>query len=120
MFKYPVSYTHLDVYKRQVSDCLDEENCAFTNHQIALFERVLADLRAEGIDPGTTHLQNSYGILNYPNLHYDYVRPGLLWMGVTSDDALAIRTAPQFQPIMEWKANVSLVKDCLLYTSRCV
>ena len=31
--------------------------------------------------------------------------------GVTSDDALAIRTAPQFQPIMEWKANVSLVKD---------
>ena len=63
-----------------VSDCLDEENCAFTNHQIALFERVLADLRAEGIDPGTTHLQNSYGILNYPNLHYDYVRPVLLWM----------------------------------------
>lgn len=106
---------HLDVCgifsHFSVSDCLDEENCAFTNHQIALFERVLADLRAEGIDPGTTHLQNSYGILNYPNLHYDYVRPGLLWMGVTSDDALAIRTAPQFQPIMEWKANVSLVKD---------
>lgn len=94
-----------------VSDCLDEENCRFTDHQIALFDRVLADLRAAGIDPGTTHLQNSYGILNYPNLKYDYVRPGLLWMGVTSDDAVEIRTAPQFQPIMEWKANVSLVKE---------
>lgn len=94
-----------------VSDCLDEENCNFTKQQIVLFDRVLQDLKKDGIDPGTTHLQNSYGILNYPDLQYDYVRPGLLWMGVTSDDAIPIRTNPQFLPIMQWKANVSLVKE---------
>lgn len=93
-----------------VSDDLGEENKSFTAHQITLFERVLHDLKQDGIDPGTRHLQNSYGILNYPELEYDYVRPGLLWMGVTSDDAIEIRTNPDFQPILSWKANVSLVK----------
>ncbi len=94
-----------------VSDVLDEENISFTKHQKELFDRVLADLKKAGIKAGTTHLQNSYGILNYPDLTYDYVRPGLLWMGVTSDDQVKIRTNPDFKPIMEWKANVSLVKE---------
>ena len=94
-----------------VSDVLDEENISFTQHQKELFDRVHSDLKECGINPGTTHLQNSYGILNYPDLAYDYVRPGLLWMGVTSDDQIGIRTNPDFKPIMEWKANVSLVKE---------
>lgn len=105
---------HLDVCgifsHFSVSDCLDEDNIAFTTHQKELFDRVLADVEAAGIVAGTRHLQNSYGILNYPDLDYDYARPGLLWMGVTSDDTLAIRTQPNFLPVMQWKANVSLVK----------
>lgn len=93
-----------------VSDCLDEDNKSFTKQQQVLFDRVCQDLRDDAIDPGLCHLQNSYGILNYPTLHYDYVRPGLLWMGVTCDDQIPIQTAPHFLPVMEWKANISLVK----------
>lgn len=93
-----------------VSDVLDEDNVAYTKKQQELFDRVLCDLNKANIDVGCRHLQNSYGILNYPDLNYDYVRPGLLWMGVTSDDAVEIRTKPNFKPVMEWKANVSLVK----------
>ena len=106
---------HLDVCgifsHFSVSDDLGEEQRAFTNNQQKLFDRVLHDLKEAGISYGVTHLQNSYGILNYPELNYDYARPGLLWMGVTSDDALAIRTNPDFQPVMQFKANVSLVKQ---------
>lgn len=94
-----------------VSDDLCEEQKAFTMKQQQLFDRVLSDLREAGIDPGVRHLQNSYGILNYPDLDYDYARPGLLWMGVTSDDAVEIETKPDFQPVMQFKANVSLVKE---------
>lgn len=93
-----------------VSDSQDEDDLRYTRHQIELFARVLADLRAAGVDPGTTHLQNSYGILNYPDLCYDYVRPGLLYMGVTSDDAIKINTDPHFLPILSLKANVTMVK----------
>ena len=93
-----------------VSDDLGEDAQAFTKHQIELFEQVLADLKQAGIEVGLRHIQNSYGILNYPDLDYDYARPGLLWMGITSDDEIAIKTNPDFLPVMEWKANVSLVK----------
>ena len=94
-----------------VSDSLDsEDDLAYTKHQIALFDQVLESLHKAGITPGITHLQNSYGILNFPELQYDYVRPGLLYLGVTSDDQVAIKTNPNFQPILTWKANVTYVK----------
>lgn len=91
-------------------DITHQENLAFTNHQIALFDQVLKELKQANIEPGITHLQNSYGILNYPHLSYDYVRPGLLHLGVTSDDALATIAKPDFHPVMTWKASVSYVK----------
>lgn len=94
-----------------VSDSLDkQDDLDFTAHQIELYERVLQDLRNANLNYGTTHLQNSYGILNYPELAYDYVRPGLLFLGCTSDDAIKIKTQPKFKPIMSLKANISLVK----------
>ena len=93
-----------------VSDELDADNKKFTSKQIELFERVLSDLKKDGIDAGIRHLQNSYGILNYPELQYDYVRPGLLYLGATSNDQIETVTHPDFKPIMELKANISLVK----------
>lgn len=94
-----------------VSDSLDEDCQAYTNHQIELYERVLNDLRKANINYGMTHLQNSYGILNYHHLAYDYVRPGLLFLGVTSDDSIPIASKPHFEPILQLKANVSMVKE---------
>lgn len=95
-----------------VSDVLDKsEDIAFTKHQIELYDRVLSELRAAGIKPGITHLQNSYGIINYPDLHYDYVRPGLLHLGVGSDDTLKTTQHPDLWPIMTWKASISYVRE---------
>lgn len=93
-----------------VSDYLDPNNAEFTRHQIKNFDRVIADLEKDGINVGLKHLQNSYGILNYPELKYDYVRPGLLFLGATCDDTIETKTHPDFWPIMQLKANVSLVK----------
>ena len=93
-----------------VSDDLREEAKTFTTHQIELFEEVLKNLEKEQINPGIRHIQNSYGILNYPHLKYDYCRPGLLYMGVTSDNQIPIETNPDFIPILSLYANVSLVK----------
>lgn len=94
-----------------VSDSFDvNADREFTQKQIALYNRVLAEVKAQGIDTGITHLQNSYGIINYPELSYDYVRPGLLYLGVTSDDAIITKQKPDFQPIMTWLCNVSYVK----------
>lgn len=93
-----------------VSDDLGSESTAFTQHQIELFQEVCDRLKSEGLDPGLRHIQNSYGILNYQDLGMDYCRPGLLYMGVTSDDEIPIVSQPDFIPILSWYANISLVK----------
>lgn len=93
-----------------VADSYESDDLSFTDKQIELFDRVLNDLNEKGLDYGVTHISNSYGVVNYPDLPYDYVRPGLLLLGVTSDNAIPINTNPQFKSIMEWKANVSMVK----------
>lgn len=93
-----------------VSDDLGQESKTFTQHQIDLFNELCARLQKEGIEVGLRHIQNSYGILNYQNLGMDYCRPGLLYMGVTSDDEVPIISNPDFIPILSLKAKVTLVK----------
>lgn len=94
-----------------VSDSLNHDDLEYTAQQIECYEKVLADLKKAGLNPGLRHIQNSYGILNYSHLQYDYARTGLLLFGVTGNDEISIRTSPRFQPIMSLKANVSLVKE---------
>lgn len=101
-----------------VSDDIEhEENIDYTNQQIHMFKRVLEDLRNAGIEVGIKHLQNSYGIINYPELSFDYVRPGIILLGITQrDDILSKHDLPLY-PILTLKANVSLVKEIKAGTS---
>lgn len=94
-----------------VSDDLGMDAKAFTRHQIALFDEAVAAIEAAGYKAGLRHIQNSYGILNYFDLGYEYCRPGLLYMGVTSDDAIEIASQPDFIPILSLKASVSYVRQ---------
>ncbi|PXX77545.1 alanine racemase [Dielma fastidiosa] len=94
-----------------VADSLDiEDDRAYTIHQRELFDQVIADVLQAGLNPGKLHLQNSYGVLNYPELCYDYVRPGILMLGFTSDDSISINTSPEFIPAMSLYAEVSRVR----------
>ena len=83
---------------------------AYTKHQIHLYQRVLNDLKVEGINYGLTHIQNSYGAINYPELEYDYSRIGILLLGNTSNDSQRLKHEVTLLPSLEWKANVSCVK----------
>lgn len=111
MYKLPHIHVQGIFSHFSVSDSLDSQvDIDYTRQQIVLYDRVLSQLREAGIHPGLTHLQNSYGILNHPELAYDYVRPGLLYLGVTSNDAVNTKQIANFKPIMTWLCNVSYVK----------
>lgn len=93
-----------------VSDELDENNLKYSMHQKELYDECLYKLKRDGFEIGKTHIQNSYGVLNF-KFDYDYVRPGLLMLGVTSDDAIKINSNPDFIPALSLHANISYVKQ---------
>lgn len=93
-----------------VSDDLEKDSADFTRHQMDLFDEAIEEIKKAGYHPGLRHIQNSYGILNYQDRGYDYCRPGLLYMGVTSDDSVPVLSNPDFIPILSLKAKVSMVK----------
>ncbi len=77
-----------------------------TQKQIACFDQILLELDQRQISYGITHLQSSYGILNYPDLNYDYVRPGILLTGSLSDTNEPTKQRVSLQPILTLKAQL--------------
>lgn len=98
-------YSHLCA-----SDGNSDEEKAFTRKQIAEFEAVVDALRKRGIGGFRTHLQGSYGVLNYPELRYDYARVGIALYGVFSaqDDKTAVDI--ELKPVLSLKARITCVK----------
>lgn len=77
----------------------EEEPVLATDAQLDCFERVLAQLRDEGIDPPVLHAANSGAALIAPRARYSLVRSGLLLYGYRPDSAVAPTLT--LAPVME-------------------
>lgn len=87
------------------------EEVAFTRKQIAEFEAVLEELRRRGIRGFRAHLQGSYGLLNYPELRFDYARVGIALYGVLSQPKDRIAADVKLKPVLSLKARIACVKQ---------
>lgn len=94
-----------------VSDGTSEPEKIFTYRQILEFDTVIKRLRKEGISGFKTHIQGSYGILNYPDLNYDYVRPGIALYGVLSSPYDKTVADIDLKPVLSLKARIECVKQ---------
>ncbi len=93
-------YTHLCC-----ADRLEPADIAFTQAQIDRFYTVVDMLKARGIPLPKLHIQSSYGLLNYPYIHCDYVRCGVALYGVRSTSAPTLRQL-DLRPVLSVKARV--------------
>lgn len=98
-------YTHLCV-----ADSLDESDIAFTRQQIAGFYRVINRLKKQGIRVPKTHIQSSYGLLNYPELKCSYVRAGIALYGVLSTPDARTKLQLDLKPVLSLKAHIVLIR----------
>ena len=80
----------------------------FTQLQIKRFDEMLAYLQKSGINLPRTHLQSSYGFLNYPELNYSLVRSAALLFGLL-DYPDTVRKL-KLEPVISLKARVALIK----------
>lgn len=92
------------------SDSPHAEDIAYTRRQLDSFYSSLDALKARGVPVPPTHVQCSYGILNYPDIKADFARPGLALYGVV-DEACCIGPAPPLVPVFQVKARIALVKS---------
>lgn len=64
----------------------DEKDKRFTRKQIKIFDSIINSLKNHKISPRFVHISNSAGIINYPSLKYNMVRPGIMFYGYFPDN----------------------------------
>lgn len=106
-------YSHLCV-----SDGNSKTDRAFTEKQIAEFYAVVDSLHRMGISGFKTHLQGSYGVLNYPDLVFDYARVGIALYGALSKPGDRIAAKIGLKAVLTLKARITCVK--MLHKSEAV
>lgn len=100
------TYTHLSV-----SDGRTQADVAFTRAQIDHFYNTVQALKDSGCDTGRLHIQSSYGVLNYPELHCDYARIGIALYGVLSSRGDNTRVSVDLKPVLAVKARIVMTKQ---------
>lgn len=84
----------------------DELDCARTEEQVAAFEAVRAGLG----QPYEVSLRNSPGILGWPSVPSDWVRPGIMLYGTTPFEQ-AQPLADQLRPVMTLESKIIGVRE---------
>ena len=86
-------------------DGQSDDDVDFTNSQIKSFYETVGALQERGYEVGKLHIQNSYGILNYPELQCDYARAGIMLYGALSDNNKT-RITPDLRPVLSLHAGI--------------
>lgn len=90
------------------SDEYNNSSIDYTEHQFSIYQAVCERLEQEGQRFSLHHCCNSGGIINYPQMHLDMVRAGILLYGLYPDQACAGKLP--LKPAMELKSVISMVK----------
>lgn len=88
----------------------DEENREYTELQFKRFMQVVDALERRGLHIPIKHICNSAGIMMYPEMHLDMVRPGVILYGMYPSDEVD-KTRLNLIPAMTLKSRITLVKD---------
>lgn len=87
----------------------DEADLSYAREQFARFTRCLGDLASAGITFKIRHCCNSASIINFPEMHLDMVRPGIVLYGLYPSDEVDKSRLP-LEPAMSFKARISNIK----------
>jgi len=87
----------------------DDDEMEATQHQCALFERAIDEVRAAGFHPEVIHAANSAALIRLPRARYDLARPGIALFGVfPRADLIA-----DLRPVMRVRSEVVALREVL-------
>ena len=88
----------------------DENDKSYTLMQFEKFMSICSELGRVGVHIPVKHVCNSAGIIEFPEMHLDMVRPGIILYGLYPSNEVDSHKM-NLKPAMTLKANVILVKD---------
>ena len=94
-----------------VSDGTTQAEEAYTREQIRRLRFVTEYLHRKGFRGFQSHIQGSYGLLNYPEYSFDLARPGIALYGVLSSAKDKVKTEACLSPVLALKARIACVKE---------
>ena len=97
-------FSHLCVCDEQ-----SQESQEYTYYQIEQFQQILNQLKDKGCLFKKVHLLSSYGLVNYQDYIYDYVRMGILMYGV--DSCFPKQTIFDLKPVLSLKSKIAMIRD---------
>lgn len=88
----------------------DERDKSYTHMQFERFMSIVSELNRIGVYIPVKHVCNSAGIIEFPEMHLNMVRPGIALYGLYPSDEVD-KARIELRPAMTLKANIILVKD---------
>ncbi len=88
----------------------DEYDDSYTRLQFKRFMSVTNALKERGVDIPIKHICNSAGIMMYPEMHLDMVRPAVILYGMYPSDEVD-KTRLDLIPAMSLKSKITYVKE---------
>lgn len=79
-------------------------------NQIKVFTDALTQLREQVDDHIKASLCNSAGIINFPECHFDWVRPGIMLYGSTPLEGISAQEL-QLKPVMTFSASLMAIHN---------
>jgi alanine racemase len=86
----------------------DDVGGFFTRRQFDLFEQLIKAIADRGINPPLKHCCNTGGLMNFPGMHMDMIRPGLALYGYYPSDKVERKII--LRPAMQLKTKISQIK----------
>lgn len=88
----------------------DSKDKEYSLKQIEIYNSFLNKLEASGVKINKRNLCNSAAIIDLPESHYDYVRPGIIQYGYYPSDEVDIEHF-NIKPVLTWKTRVIHIKE---------
>lgn len=88
----------------------DEKDKTYANEQLFKFKKVMADLKALGIEIPLKHISNSGAIIDMPETYLNGVRPGIILYGYYPSNEVS-KDNISVKPALTLKAKIAHVKE---------
>jgi alanine racemase len=87
----------------------DSRDLSYAREQLKRFQVFCDKLKTAGLTIPIRHAANSAAIIQFPESHFELVRPGISLYGLTPSSQIGGNVG--LEPIMSWKAKVSHIKS---------